>query len=166
MWMQDRHFSLPLEWLLSLSVLYIYVYEILLLRDSVKNRILQALINTLNQHGAIFRYLCGSFFFKYFLFIFAACGEGRHRELQPGHHGEDIQPASQLHVHIAVNPPSHASPLRDVKLSLVSIDFPFLLWCVCVCVCGGGGDLCKSVCVAVCEWRCRTICGFIAVLCR
>lgn len=67
------------------------------------------------------------FFKKYFLLIFAACGEGRHCELQPGHHGEDSQPASQLHVCVAVTPPPHASSLQDVTLSLVSIDFLFLL---------------------------------------
>lgn len=65
------------------------------------------------------------FFKKYFLLVFAACGEGRHCELQPGHHGEDSQPASQLHVCVAVTPPPPASSLQDVTLSLVSIDFLF-----------------------------------------
>lgn len=69
-------------------------------------------MNTFNQHSAIFQCLCGNFF-QYFLLIFAACGEGRHCELQPGHHGEDSQPASQLHVCVAVTPPPHASPLED-----------------------------------------------------
>lgn len=79
--------------------------------------------------------LC-QFFFNTFPSYLTACGEGRHCELQPGHHGEDSQPASQLHVCVAVTPPPHASPRQDLKLSLVSIDFLFF---------AGWGNLCKSV---------------------
>lgn len=60
------------------------------------------------------------------LSILSARGEGRHCELQSGHHGQDSQPPSQLYVCGAVTPPpTHAcalkATLKDVKLSSVSI---------------------------------------------
>lgn len=41
------------------------------------------------------------------LSILSARGEGRHCELQSGHHGQDSQPPSQLYVCGAVTPLQH-----------------------------------------------------------